>query len=721
MFHKELRQLDDFAREKLQNRAMKTSTVGRTMSMAVFLLAVSFCLLRASDPARALKFQQAVDLFESKGDVKGALRLFEDVVKSTDRNLAARSLLYIGTCYEALGQEGARKAYEQLVRDFGDQADVTAKARGRLAAIGKKPGAAALTSERISPQVWGGRHYWAVSPDGRYALFSVGFNRNALSLADLTSWETRKVVSLAGRDLSVAISPDSKKIAYADGEPGAKYAVGIADADGSNILALAANSGGAVHILDWSADGKQILATISAADAKTEKRAVFSPDGSYRLLGDTEPLPLARTCLSPDGRYILRYELPSKRSYSPVFVASVADGTEVPLADVKMNSPRWSADGRRVLFLSSRMGTDDLWSVGVVDGKPDGAPQLVKGNLGDKTEPMGITRSGDYYYVAQMAARDLYVVDVDPKTGKSAGRPRRINDGGRNVAPAWSPDGESLIYYNQNGPTNWVAGGMRIVVRSMKSGEERLVTPKVPLILGFTMAQWFPDGRSVFIYPSSRKLIQLDTQTGDVRMLLNGADLVLEPTFQQYVSGPNLAPNGRFLVYRRKTATGPRLVRRDLPDGEEKEICRYTATVFSTPSISPDSSRVAFWADAKVMTVSAQGGKPVEVKVSQESGKFGGEWKPVQQARRINAALRWSPDGARLYFVTQPNAGVEGSDEIWTVPVAGGRPEPLGIGLHSIWDMDLARDGKHLVFYDEQSHRDLWRLKNLFPTARASQ
>src|SRR5437879_1165696 len=109
----------------------------RRFGIAGVTLALSICLVYAADRAREQKYQQAVDLLESKGDVKGAIKLFQEVAKSPDRNLAARSLLYLGSCYEKLGQDGAQKAYERIVREFADQAEVSAKARGRLSSLGK--------------------------------------------------------------------------------------------------------------------------------------------------------------------------------------------------------------------------------------------------------------------------------------------------------------------------------------------------------------------------------------------------------------------------------------------------------------------------------------------------------------------------------------------------------------------------------------------------------
>ena len=72
---------------------------------------------------------------ETRGDYPAALRLFEQIAKGSDRNLAARSLLYAGLCYEKLGKREAQNAYERLIRDFADQSGLVTAARARLAAL----------------------------------------------------------------------------------------------------------------------------------------------------------------------------------------------------------------------------------------------------------------------------------------------------------------------------------------------------------------------------------------------------------------------------------------------------------------------------------------------------------------------------------------------------------------------------------------------------------
>src|SRR5262249_12660129 len=144
-----------------ERRRIEHMRIRHQIGVAVGTVALSVCVVWAADQAREKKYQQAVELFESKGDVKGAIKLFDEVSKSPDRNLAARSLFYLGECYEKLGQDGAQKAYERLVREFADQGDVTAKARTRLAAIGK-PAEMGVVARRI----------WTSAPSDNYTFAS---------------------------------------------------------------------------------------------------------------------------------------------------------------------------------------------------------------------------------------------------------------------------------------------------------------------------------------------------------------------------------------------------------------------------------------------------------------------------------------------------------------------------------------------------------------------
>ena len=73
------------------------------------------------------------------GDLKAAIELYKKIAQSGNRAAAAKALVRMGQCYEKLGDAEARKAYERVVREFGDQTEAVAEARKRLA---EKEGAA---------------------------------------------------------------------------------------------------------------------------------------------------------------------------------------------------------------------------------------------------------------------------------------------------------------------------------------------------------------------------------------------------------------------------------------------------------------------------------------------------------------------------------------------------------------------------------------------------
>ncbi|MFQ6116349.1 MAG: tol-pal system YbgF family protein [bacterium] len=112
----------------------------RAMKALRFLFVVGLMALcvtnsmMAGDRSQNQKFQEAIHLMETKGDYPAAIRLFQEVAKGPDRNLAARSLLYVGICYEKLGKDEAKKAYRRIVQEFADQQEVVTQARARLAA-----------------------------------------------------------------------------------------------------------------------------------------------------------------------------------------------------------------------------------------------------------------------------------------------------------------------------------------------------------------------------------------------------------------------------------------------------------------------------------------------------------------------------------------------------------------------------------------------------------
>ena len=106
----------------------------------------------------------------------------------------------------------------------------------------------------------------------------------------------------------------------------------------------------------------------------------------------------------------------------------------------------WSPDGAWLLFTSDRAGSIHLWGLRFADGRPVGSPQVLKGNVG-RGSSLGLTAAGSLYMVKGSSTRDFSIAAIDLDAG-TLGPPVGFTKGfaPRPGAPAWSPDGESLVY-----------------------------------------------------------------------------------------------------------------------------------------------------------------------------------------------------------------------------------------------------------------------------------
>src|SRR6266851_8438674 len=155
---------------------MKTRHAGRLPVLAILagLLTASFALAQKDDQAEVL-LQAANHKQLVEGQLEEAIQLYKRIVQehAGNRTVAAKALLEMGQCYEKLGNTEARKAYERLVRDYGDQNEAAAQARSRLAALSGNVGS--RSSEMVTRRVWAGPGELVLgtpSSDGRYLSYA---------------------------------------------------------------------------------------------------------------------------------------------------------------------------------------------------------------------------------------------------------------------------------------------------------------------------------------------------------------------------------------------------------------------------------------------------------------------------------------------------------------------------------------------------------------------
>src|SRR5437660_5524269 len=144
-------------------------------------------------------FERARMLDESNQNLSEAIKLYSQVVSQSNeqRALAARAQYRIGVLYERLGRKAeAQRAFQTVVKQYGDQSDVATRARAKLpASVAKASGAAKPRSATNETTTMTTRQDWigaeveaegAPSPDGRYLSFMDKKSKN-LAIRDLTT------------------------------------------------------------------------------------------------------------------------------------------------------------------------------------------------------------------------------------------------------------------------------------------------------------------------------------------------------------------------------------------------------------------------------------------------------------------------------------------------------------------------------------------------------
>jgi len=182
-----------------------------------------------------------------------------------------------------------------------------------------------------------------------------------------------------------------------------------------------------------------------------------------------------------------------------------------------------------------------------------------------------------------------------------------------------------------------------------------------------------------------------------------------------YDHQPDVAPDGKSVVFTRYDGKGFELWRHDLETGQEQALTSG-GDVNLEPRISPDGRRLAFVSTAgsghfnlKIADLSAAGLTNERYLVTPRESRIDRYYYSTHD-HAINPS--WSPDGKRVWFVT--NAEIPwGTGWICSVAVAGGDPECLDKHqLETSWAArpEVGPDGRRILFsnYHGGQWHQLW-------------
>ena len=670
-------------------------------------------------------FQKALAKERGEGNLEEAIALYQKVIdESKDEALAAQAQLRIGFCYEKLGREEARKAFQKVVDNYPAQTDTVKTAREKLALLqrGQMILERGPSRTRLS-LVWEGPDVelmGAASPDGRYICYT-DWDTGDLAIYDLKTGDKRRLTGQKTWDGSWVEnsrwSPDGKLIAYT-WDKGVTAELRVVGLDGAKPRVLFQ---GAEYpsVMDWSPDGRHILAVFYLQIDEQSLSLINVSDGSVRHLKKMS-LPVTFSTgragnmeFSPDGRYIA-FDYPDD-----IYLLSADGKTENPLVKHPANDRLlgWTPEGKSILFTSDRSGAIDAWILPVREGMPGGEPELIRKDVG-AISPLGFTREGAFFYGHGKDMRKIYVATIDRKAGALSGSYQKLElpYEGRNHTAEYSPDGKRLAFVRGSVPAK--AGSNSLCIFSPETREEKKFALDLTRVSSLS---WAADGSSIMVsgFDEKRSFIGLiDTRTGNIKEIFPSDKDVRE---EMYLS-PAWSPDGR-TVYcvRAAQVTKPEpslsIIAKDLSTNRTWDVMKISAP-FNLPiiSVSPDGEWLAALGHQS-------GNKGEKTKILQVISTKDGEAQELCRFASGSNSLsqpRWSTDGRYIFF-PGISAGEEKWD-IWYVPVEGGEPKRLGLDVYRLDNISPHPDGSRIAFdsFGPTLHGpEVWVMENFLPDAKA--
>ena len=270
--------------------------------------------------------------------------------------------------------------------------------------------------------------------------------------------------------------------------------------------------------------------------AEFEPQLVAPGSGSGRpLIGS--PAAYGTPRLSPDGSR-MAITLFGATS-TDIWVYSLSRNTMERVTTEGLNlRPEWSADGRQLVFISTRAGRTGIWRQRADGSAP--AELLYAPDV----EPFEAVLSPDDRWLVYRTApgarnpRDILVVPLDGE------RTPRLLAGGPSTEsmPRISPDGRWLAYQSSE------SGKFEIYVRPFPGSGARVQVSEG----GASEPVWGRDGRSLY-YRSPRGEFVKATVTTGARFSIGTRSVVLTGDYLIDATHPNydVAADGRFLVLKR--------------------------------------------------------------------------------------------------------------------------------------------------------------------------
>ena len=358
----------------------------------------------------------------------------------------------------------------------------------------------------------------------------------------------------------------------------------------------------AILFAPFSQSGSAILAQQAAGAAKTPRP--MTPDDVIGMKGVSDAQ------ISPDGKWVAYVvstaDFKENRYDADLWLVATAGGAPLRLTTSTKtdNSPRWSPDGRKIAFLSSREERAQVWIISPTGGE---AEKLTDSKVGVQA----FAWSPDGSRIAYVAQRDstaeeqrrrkerddAQVVDADFRFTRiwvielaSKKAEELVAGEFQATDPRWSPDGTQIAYVATPTPKADDSGLSDIYVLDLAGRKSRkLVENPGP----DGAPRWSPDGRTIAY------LSRIDGKraTGQQDLMMvpaeGGTPHAVNSDFLPQPGAVTWSPDGRTLWFTATVRTTSELFSVAAAGGQPRQLSD-TRGVMSPITLASDGRTVAF-------------------------------------------------------------------------------------------------------------------------------